>query len=123
MAEAGTGATHATHTPEPWSVHEVHDSFGGLADEDEEVISRGVNGPDGVGINKGEEFELFSEADARRIVSCVNACAGMDDPEATIKAMRTALAGAVMHVPAGRAVEINDLLARSTPAAPTGDTP
>lgn len=34
---------------------------------------------------------ICSEADAARIVACVNACAGMDDPAAEIEQLRTAL--------------------------------
>lgn len=36
----------------------------------------------------GVMSEHSGEANARRIVACVNACAGMDDPEAEIAAMR-----------------------------------
>jgi hypothetical protein len=49
------------HTPGPWEVHEVF--------EHDEVISRGVRQVGGKGINTGEDFEMFSEADARLIAA------------------------------------------------------
>jgi hypothetical protein len=49
------------HTPGPWKVSEVED--GG------EIISRGVKGPNGRGINTGCDIEMFSEADARLIAA------------------------------------------------------
>lgn len=78
----------STHTPEPWEVHEVHDNHYG----DNELISRGFRSSvTGKGINTGENYEMFSAEDAERIVQCVNACAGIADPEATITALKTAL--------------------------------
>lgn len=55
--------THAalTHTPGPWEVHEVIDDY---------VISRGVRSSvTGKGINTGEDYEMFSEADAHLIAA------------------------------------------------------
>ena len=77
-----------THTATPWEVHEINDGHIG----DNEVISRGFRSSvTGKGINTGEDYEMFSAADAERIVQCVNACAGLSDPEATITALVEAL--------------------------------
>ena len=40
---------------------------------------------------KGDLFDATNEASTRRIVSCVNACAGIADPEKAIPAMYEAL--------------------------------
>ena len=70
-----------THTPEPWetSVNEdrqwdICEAGGG--DMIADLAFRGHEG----------------EADAKRIAVCVNACEGMKDPEAEVKALREALA-------------------------------
>jgi hypothetical protein len=55
------GMSEQQHTPGPWKVSEVED--GG------EIISRGVKGPNGRGINTGCDIEMFSEADARLIAA------------------------------------------------------
>lgn len=62
------------HTAEPWTV-------GG--DEDPAPY-RGAN---------GEAPQLF--VDAARIVRCVNACAGLEDPAAALKLAREAMAGVI----------------------------
>ena len=38
-----------------------------------------------------EHLEACDEADRLRIVQCVNACAGMDDPESEIQSLRDRL--------------------------------
>ncbi|MBS1143399.1 MAG: hypothetical protein H6R14_805 [Proteobacteria bacterium] len=58
-----------SHTKEPWSYGEDNDGW---------YVEK-----DGVQIAHG-----LSEQDARRIVACVNACAGMDDPEGKLSEMR-----------------------------------
>ena len=63
------------HTPEPWTAND--EITGGK-------VSIYANGPLGyIGENP--------EANAARICACVNACAGMTDPAAEIKALRDAL--------------------------------
>jgi len=60
------------HTPEPWTI----------------VRSRGYL-YDGIGKNNDcAVFEEARESDALRIVQCVNACAGMSDPEKEITELR-----------------------------------
>ena len=60
----------SNHTPEPWVCHEdlvyFHDVFGGFS-------LRGCPNP---------------EDTAHRIVTCVNACAGMEDPAAEIDELK-----------------------------------
>lgn len=53
------------HTPEPWNIDFIceHEGFGWSGNS-------------------------FDKADRLRIVQCVNACAGMDDPEEEIKSLR-----------------------------------
>jgi len=60
-----------SHTPEPWSVWRL------APDSDPEERSIIVAGPDGEAEVTGV---VYSDADARRIVECVNALAGIDDP-------------------------------------------
>ena len=64
-------ATVLKHTPESWKVS--HD--GGIVPAGDDVCF--VDGPDGNSI-----FGCAAEnpADAHRVVACVNACAGIDDP-------------------------------------------
>ena len=81
-----------THTPEPWKVG-FDDGSGAKADRREGAwICAGV---DDVVVRGGESFGLNfgvqAQPDAERIVSCVNACAGMADPAATITALTEAL--------------------------------
>jgi hypothetical protein len=50
-------------TEGPWSVDEISgdiDDYGDALN----VISRGVDGPHGVGLNTGEEYQMYSVADA-----------------------------------------------------------
>lgn len=74
----------AKHTPEPWEYgHEGTDEDGDLRDfqlvgSDENKIEILVSCGCCYGIS-------CSLANAKRIVACVNACAGMDDPRETIE--------------------------------------
>ena len=61
------------HTKEPWIFDAPDADFSGI-----------IIGRHGGEVVDGE----FTEANARRIVACVNACAGMDDPEKEIAALR-----------------------------------
>lgn len=65
------------HTPEPWSfsIEEVFDNDGVP-----ESVIRGIDGRAcvAVAIDFGPNNPGMREANARRIVACVNACAGVD---------------------------------------------
>ena len=81
------GATRmsTTHTPTPWKVTPSHTGRGW-----------NIDGPRlGLAlpwlVARTESEEPVDEANAQRIVACVNACAGMADPEATITALVAAL--------------------------------
>jgi hypothetical protein len=67
------------HTPEPWGQYLNH-----ITDSDGWTMGD---------LHFGQRFEGISvkfdaEANAARIVACVNACAGMDDPAAEIERLR-----------------------------------
>ena len=57
------------HTPEPWQVFE--DDPRAIVTKENPMLSLLSVGEDGLAI-------MYEEADARRIVACVNACAGID---------------------------------------------
>ena len=76
------------HTPGPWEhVHEEH-SVGGLTTHT--YCVRPVGG------TPEDNILRTDEANARRIVACVNACEGMKDPEAEIKALRIEVATPIL---------------------------
>lgn len=62
--------TEAKHTPEPWGVWREPHEHGTITDELGRHIARLLNGTH------------ETDANAERIVSCVNACAGLADPSA-----------------------------------------
>jgi len=66
------------HTPEPWAT--VHHASGqqSLIQANQKHLAECWS----------MDKEINSEANAARIVQCVNACAGMDDPAAEIAALR-----------------------------------
>lgn len=75
-------STQQKHTPEPWRVRQpTLGKIGGI-----EVVN-----PDGLiaqmQFHPARQNEAL--ADAERIVACVNACAGMDDPVAEIEGLRS----------------------------------
>lgn len=53
-------------TQGPWSVEVITGDIEIYGDEDE-ILSRGVSGGDGVGLNRGVEYELFDACDAEFI--------------------------------------------------------
>jgi hypothetical protein len=70
------------HTPTPW--------------ETSAVVSAGGVGWDVCEASAGDMIADLqdcpnAEANAKRIVACVNACEGIDDPEQSIPAMKRAL--------------------------------
>ena len=76
-----TTTTQDRHTPEPWICREH--TFGPAAEPTS--LWKIVMTADG---NFTYVAEQLTEANARRIVACVNACAGMDDPATMILAIR-----------------------------------
>lgn len=62
------------HTPEPWSVAEESFDNDGI----HESVIRGLDGRAAIAVTLefGENNPGMREANARRIVACVNACAG-----------------------------------------------
>lgn len=55
-------------TPGPWSVDAVTGGLEDYGDEDK-VISRGIDGPGEVGLNTGEQYQMYSAADASFIAT------------------------------------------------------
>ncbi len=82
-------STAPKHTPEPWS-HNVGDPAGDPTD------SRIYSGDCSV-------TEATGPADAARIVACVNACAGITDPAATLAEVRKTLERCIMALAANGA--------------------
>lgn len=79
-----------THTPEPWFIQ------GGLTEE--ESCRAGGIAPTIIGViqEDGENFAIdildeMKDEDFERIVKCVNACAGMENPAEEIQTMREEL--------------------------------
>lgn len=78
------------HTPEPWKVDDSEfPAIGNVVDCDNEQVCQTSE-------RKGYTAPLsqleIRKANAARIVACVNACAGMEDPAAEIQALRMDLA-------------------------------
>lgn len=67
------------HTPEPWIVSEESFDNGGI----QETVIRGLDGRAAVAVTLefGPNNPGMREANARRIVACVNACAGLSTVE------------------------------------------
>ena len=74
------------HTPEPWM-------FGLRGGAPGYCISAGDFGPDWISIAQvyGDYDADIKAANAHRIVACVNACAGMENPQAEIQSLKTDL--------------------------------
>lgn len=73
------------HTPEPWMVRDERSSL---------RIVGGVENRTWIATMTGSVSDPESMADASRIIACVNACAGMEDPAAEIARLRAELAEA-----------------------------
>lgn len=80
------------HTKEPWSVYSRDTFYPGIETAEFSVVIWGYEG-DEAGVQGHTAEEAL--ANARRIVDCVNACAGMADPAAEIADLRAKLADAV----------------------------
>lgn len=73
-----------THTPEPWGIKQHgngNELFGGTSPQSQWYL-----------------FEEATEANAARIVACVNACAGMKSPEDDIKRYKKALSSCLYYL-------------------------
>ena len=82
------------HTPEPWRLSMSGYSIKSLSD-DMPIVA---NNPWGHGMTEKNATRWIENAE--RIVACVNACAGMADPVATITALREALAALIFPMEA-----------------------
>lgn len=72
------------HTPEPWLLCEAGDSIKHqvpVSSERTSILTIATEGDIAFGA-------VYSEDDASRIVSCVNACAGMADPSVEIAELK-----------------------------------
>jgi hypothetical protein len=93
------------YTKEPWHVHHDIDAgewpmvmAGGVVAG---VIVANVN-PTSFNCVTGGYVEMPPAANAARIVACVNACAGMDDPAAEIDRLRARIADLIRQAAIGR---------------------
>ena len=69
------------HTPEPWEIYGRYGDHGRIVGEGD----RHIAGTMGYSSNiRSGEVRAENQANARRIVECVNACAGIEDPETVI---------------------------------------
>ena len=73
------------HTPEPWALFEVGDGRPHLcpASDSDKMSILTIAEEDGVTFAC-----VYKDSDANRIVTCVNACAGMTDPAAEIAELK-----------------------------------
>lgn len=73
------------HTPEPWKTEYRKDSRGMFHQDIFDVNGETIAVMSWYPVKVSEtKTETNREANARRIVACVNACAGMDDPQIAI---------------------------------------
>jgi hypothetical protein len=85
-----TTETKVEHTPEPWrAVH--HNRAASILSDSHGPIA----GTEGDSVPVAEQHE-----NANRIIACVNACAGIADPQSAIAAARDALKWALANVTA-----------------------
>lgn len=73
------------HTPEPWALFEVGDGRPHLcpASDSDKMSILTIAEEDGVTFAC-----VYKDSDANRIVTCVNACAGMEDPASEIAELK-----------------------------------
>ncbi len=88
----------AAATPAPWSVDTItgwdSPDFGV---DDHVAISRGIDGPNGVGLNTGEEYQMYSEADAALIAHAPTALRALVDE---VQGLQHSLADAMLQIDA-----------------------
>jgi hypothetical protein len=87
---AGRKEQDMSHTPEPWEYFEYTNSIGVKMIKGNKTKYSAE--PYAVCGGYSQEDKDITRANARRIVACVNACAGMDEPEEQIKGMQFELA-------------------------------
>jgi len=76
------------HSKSPWKLHTVDSAYSWLRDgEDNHVAKVVLTGND------------FSEANAERIIACVNAMENIEDPQAFVKAARDLVDGIMLNKP------------------------
>lgn len=80
-----------THTPEPWELAEPSEYPWKLLDEPSMQNTATILGKGGFGILCTPETNVGRRSDLERIVSCVNACAGLADPAEALRLAREAL--------------------------------
>ena len=80
------------HTPEPWVVMPVNESWYGVQHTHHKFTPLGS-------CQLTVDYCPESKSNAARIVACVNACAGMEDPAAEIAALRARVAELDAQVP------------------------
>ena len=103
------------HTPEPWALHTLFESpmhityengqegyhnTTWVIDNERRIIAELGYSTDFQGMGWGKNETIIKwKANAARIVACVNACAGMEDPAAEIAALRERIAELEAKVP------------------------
>lgn len=77
------------HTPEPWKVETRYSIGLAITDQHEEtnICSTGAY----------HGYSHIQQANAKRIVECVNACAGIDNPHTFIKFAKQTLDSGALH--------------------------
>jgi hypothetical protein len=99
--------THTPHTPEPWSVVTPHPGQFAIVPENRQKHATTHT------LAYIRDFQSNDEANAARIVACVNACEGIADPGAVpdlLAALRELMTG---HSLAGQAMA-HKAIARAT---------
>ncbi len=77
------------HTPEPWTIDSSRNGFTSYVCIQGPFIN-GSGNPALCWIEANQPADV-NEANANRIVQCVNACAGIDDPDLLLRTAREAL--------------------------------
>jgi hypothetical protein len=108
------------HTPEPWAIYYTENT--GLPSDPCPCV---VIGQDGLSpkpepqmticvVTDKKSFNATDAANVKRIVACVNACAGMEDPERDIWGLRHDLADyiAMFHAQSQKIKELKAELER-----------
>lgn len=87
------------HTPTPWRVQlETESTLGGLTEHTvRRIYSSNADVPGSRYVAEVQPYATSPEADAHRIVSCVNALAGIEEPEVAMQTAREILAAIVAN--------------------------
>ena len=92
------------HTPEPWIIHSTSSH---ICNKQGTIIATLWCIGEAAGA-QGMKYYPESEANAARIVACVNACKGMEDPAKEIAQLREELARLKGHKTAPTCDEIDE---------------